>query len=212
MRGPSYDGDMLLQRIQQHFIDSADLKYQCAPIMAPRVESAVFALLACLTGGDKVLACGSGVSAGQVASFVASLVGRFERERPELAAFALGSNAAVVTGLYSQFEARAVFGRQVRALGLPGDVLLVATIHPQAPDILGAIEAAHERDMVVVALCGAKPGPLGQLLKDTDVLISVPSERLSRVHEIHQLVLHCLSDGLDVQLLGEDTETETESG
>lgn len=212
MRGPSYDGDMLLQRIQQHFIDSADLKYQCAPILAPQVEAAVSALLACLTGGGKVLACGSGVSAGQVQSFVASLVGRFERERPELAAFALGSNAAVVMGLYSLFEARAVFGRQVRALGLPGDVLLVATIHPQAPDILGAIEAAHERDMVVVALCGAKPGPLGQLLKDTDVLISVPSERLSRVHEIHQLVLHCLSDGLDVQLLGEDTETETESG
>lgn len=203
---------MLLQRIQQHFIDSADLKYQCAPILAPQVEAAVSALLACLTGGGKVLACGSGVSAGQVESFVASLVGRFERERPELAAFALGSNAAVVMGLYSLFEARAVFGRQVRALGLPGDVLLVATIHPQAPDILGAIEAAHERDMVVVALCGAKPGPLGQLLKDTDVLISVPSERLSRVHEIHQLVLHCLSDGLDVQLLGEDTETETESG
>jgi D-sedoheptulose 7-phosphate isomerase len=206
-----YDLNMLLQRIQQHFIDSADLKYQCAPAVAPHVESAVSALLACLTGGGKVLACGSGISAGQVQSFVASLVGRFERDRPELAAFALGSNAAVVTGLYNLFEARAVFGRQVRALGLPGDVLLVVSTQPQSPDVLGAIEAAHDRDMVVIALCGAKPGPMGALLKDTDVLISVPSERASRVHEIHQLVMHCLADGLDVQLLGDDTETETES-
>lgn len=201
---------MLLQRIQQHFIDSADLKYQCAQSVAPQVDAAVSALLACLTGGGKVLACGSGASAGQVQSFVASLVGRFERERPELAAFALGSNAAVLTGLYNLFEARSVFGRQVRALGLPGDVLLVASTQTQSPDLLGAVEAAHERDMVVIALCGARPGPLGQILKDTDVLISVPSERLPRVHEIHQLALHCLCDGLDVQLLGEDTETGME--
>ncbi len=199
---------MLLQRIQQHFIDSADLKYQCAQSVAPQVESAVGAVLAALTGGGKVLACGSGVSAGLVQAFVASLVGRFERDRPELAAFALGSNAAVVTGLYNTFEARAVFGRQVRALGLPGDVLLVATTQTQSADILGAVEAAHDRDMVVVALCGAKPGPLGPLLKDTDVLINVPSERLSRIHELHLMVLHCVCDGLDVQLLGDDSETE----
>lgn len=199
---------MLLQRIQQHFIDSADLKYQCAQSVAPQVEAAVGALMAALTGGGKVLACGNGASAGLAQALVASLVGRFERDRPELAAFALGSNAAVVTGLYNTFEARAVFGRQVRALGLPGDVLLVVTTQPQSPDVLGAVEAAHDRDMVVVALCGAKPGQLGPMLKDTDVLISVPSERLSRVHEVHQLVLHCLCDGLDVQLLGDDSETE----
>ncbi|MBS3962057.1 MAG: SIS domain-containing protein [Sandarakinorhabdus sp.] len=201
---------MLLQRIQQQFIDSADLNYQCAQTMAPAVEAAVGAVLSALTGGGKVLACGNGMSIGLVQAFVAAFVGRFERERPELAAFALGSNAAALTGLYSSFESRAVLGRQVRALGLPGDVLLLVTTQPQAPEILGAVEAAHERDMVVVALCGAKPGPLLQSLKDTDVLVSVPSERLPRVHEAHQLALHCICDGVDVQLLGEDTDPEIE--
>lgn len=196
---------MLLQRIQQHFIDSADLKYQCAQSVAPEVEAAVTALLTCLTGGGKVLACGTGVSAGQVQSFVASLVGRFERDRPELAAFALGANAAVLTGLYNQFDARAIFGRQVRALGMPGDVLVAVTTQSQSHDVLGAIEAAHQRDMVVIALCGAKPGVLGGLLKDTDIPICIPSERSARVHEVHQLVLHCLCDGVDVHLLGDDS-------
>ena len=201
---------MLLQRLQQQFIDSADLNYQCAQSMAPAVEAAVGAVLATLTGGGKVLACGNGVSAGLVQGFVAAFVGRFERDRPELAAFSLGTNAAALTGLYSGFEARSVFGRQVRALGLPGDVLLLVTTQPQAPEILGAVEAAHERDMVVVALCGAKPGPLLQALKDTDVLVSVPSERVPRVHEAHLLTLHCICDGVDVQLLGEDTDPEVE--
>lgn len=196
---------MLLQRIQQHFIDSADLMYQCAQSMAPAVEAAVGAVLASVTSGGKVLACGTGTSAALAQGFAAVFVGRFERERPELAALALNAGPAHAT------DAHQALGRQVRALGQPGDVLLLLTSQNETPEILAAVQAAHERDMVVVAFCGAKAGPLGPLLKDTDVLVSVPSERLPRIHEAHQLALHCLCDGVDVQLLGDDTEPEMET-
>jgi D-sedoheptulose 7-phosphate isomerase len=199
---------MLLQRIQQQFIDSADLQYQCAQNLAPAVESALGAILASVTGGGKVLACGNGASVGLVQAFASAFVGRFERDRPELAALALGSNATVFTGLYNAFDARSVYARQVRALGQPGDTLLVVTSLSQAPEILGAVEAAHEREMTVVALCGARPGALGQLLKDTDVLVCAPSERAPRIHEAHQVVLHCICDGVDVSLLGDDESEE----
>ena len=62
--------------------------------------------------------------------------------------------------------------------------------------------------MIVVALCGARAGALGQQLKDTDVMVCVPSERLPRIHEAHQVVLHCICDGVDVQLLGDDAPEE----
>lgn len=199
---------MVLQRIQQQFIDSADIQYQCAQSLAPAVEAALAAILASVTGGGKVLACGNGASVGLVEAFASAFVGRFERDRPELAALALGSNAAVFTGLYNAFDARSVYARQVRALGQPGDTLLVVTSLSQAPEILGAVEAAHEREMTVIALCGARAGALGQLLKDTDVLVCVPSERLPRIHEAHQVVLHCICDGVDVQLLGDDAPEE----
>ena len=39
--------------------------------------------------------------------------------------------------------------------------------------------------------------------RDTDVWVAVPSERLPRVLEAQQLVLHCICDGVDAQLLGE---------
>ncbi len=199
---------MLLQRIQQQFIDSADLQYQCAQSLAPAVESALGAILASVTGGGKVLACGNGASVGLVQAFASAFVGRFERDRPELAALALDSNAAVFTGLYNAFDARSVYARQVRALGQPGDTLLAVTSLSQAPEILGAVESAHEREMTVVALCGARAGALGQLLKDTDVLVCAPSERAPRIHEAHQVMLHCICDGIDVQLLGEDESEE----
>ena len=47
---------MLEQRIQQHFIDSADLKYQAAQSLTKPIADAIQAVLACVTSGGKVLA------------------------------------------------------------------------------------------------------------------------------------------------------------
>ena len=193
---------MLLQRIQQQFIDSADLKYQCAQSLAPVVEAAIGAVLACVTGGGKVLSCGNGPSAAAAQHFAASFVGRYDRERPELAAFSLSADAAVLTGIANDFDARAIFARQVRALGQAGDVLLALSTTGNSANMIAAIEAAHERDMSVVALTGARGGRLAQLLRDTDVHVCVPHELPARILEVHHLVLHCICDGVDAQLLG----------
>lgn len=193
---------MLVQRIQQQFIDSADLKYQSAHALAPLVEAAVAALLAGLTGGGKALACGNGAGAALAQQFVVHILGRHERDRPGLAALALSADAAVSSGIASQFDGRQVYARQIHALGLAGDVLVVFDTDGQAANLVSAIEAAHEREMTVVALTGARGGRVAALLRDTDVHIAVPHEQLSRVLEVQLLVLHCLADGLDIQLLG----------
>ena len=200
---------MLLQRIQQQFIDSADLKYQCAQSLAPVVEAATTAVLASVTGGGKVLSCGNGASAAAAQHFAASFIGRHERERPELAAFSLSADAAVLTGLANDFDVRAVFARQVRALGQAGDVLLVLSTSGNSPNVVAAVEAAHERDMTVVALTGARGGRLAQQLRDTDVHICVPHDVPARILEVHHLVLHCICDGVDAQLLGLPDESNT---
>ncbi|MEZ5646346.1 MAG: SIS domain-containing protein [Burkholderiaceae bacterium] len=193
---------MLLQRIQQQFIDSADLKYQCAQVLAPQVEAATQAVLASVTGGGKVMTCGNGASASAAQQFAASFVGRYDRERPELAAMCLSADTAVLTGIAADFDARLVYCRQVRALGQAGDVLLALSTSGNSASVLAAVEAAHERDMTVVALTGGRGGRLVQMLRDTDVQVCVPHELPARVHEIHHLVLHCICDGVDAQLLG----------
>jgi D-sedoheptulose 7-phosphate isomerase len=193
---------MLLQRIQQQFIDSADLKYQCAQALAPVVEAATNAVLASVTGGGKVLTCGNGASAAAAQHFAASFVGRYDRERPELAAFSLSADAAVLTGIANDFDVGSVYARQVRALGQAGDVLLALTTSGNSSNVLAAVQAAHERDMTVVALTGARGGQVALLLRDTDVHICVPHDLAARILEVHHLVLHCICDGVDAQLLG----------
>jgi D-sedoheptulose 7-phosphate isomerase len=194
---------MLEQRIQQHFIESADLKYQAAQVLTPPISAAIQAILACVTSGGKVLACGNGGSAADAQHFSAEFVGRFERERPELGAIALTTDSSILTAIANDYDYNQVFAKQVRALGQPGDVLLALSTSGNSANVLAAIESAHEREMTVVALTGRGGGRMGQALRETDVHICVPHERTARIQEVHILALHCICDGVDAQLLGD---------
>ena len=197
---------MLEQRIQQHFIDSADLKYQAAQALSQPIAFAVQAMLACVTGGGKVLACGAGVSASDAQLFASLCVTGFERDRPELAALALTSDGGLlgsVGATGSGGNATQYLARQVRALGQPGDLLLVMSVTGNDVAVQDALEAAHARDMMAVVLTGRTGGNLATVVRETDVLICVPHDRGARVREAHTLILHCLADGVDSQLLGD---------
>ena len=189
---------MLELRIQQHFIDSADLKYQAASVLSKPIADAVAAMLACVTSGGKVLACGNGGSAADAQHFAAEFVGRFERERPELGAIALSTDTSILTAIANDYGFLQIYSKQVRALGQAGDVLLAMTTSGNSGNVLAAIEAAHEREMT-----GKGGGKVTSALRETDVHICVPHDRTARIQEVHLLVLHCLCDGVDTQLLGE---------
>jgi len=164
-------------------------------------------VLASVTSGGKVLACGNGGSAADAQHFAAEFVGRFERERPELGAIALTTDSSIITAIANDYSYEQIFAKQVRALGQSGDVLLAITTSGSSPNVLAAIQAAHERDMTVVALTGKGGGKMGQALRETDVHICVPHDRTARIQEVHLLAIHCICDGVDAQLLG-DTESK----
>ncbi len=190
---------MLEQRIQQHFIDSADLQYQLAQTLAKPVDAAVQALLASVTGGGKVLVGGQGAALALAQYFASLLVGGFERERPGLAAVTLSSDALTATA----WPLEQALARQVQALGHAGDVLVLVSDLGGEAALTEAVAAAHEREMTVLALTGGDGGALAAALRETDVHVGVPHERVARVRELQQLVLHCIGDGIDAQLLGE---------
>ena len=194
---------MLEQRIQQQFFDSADLKYQAAETLARPIADAAQAVLGCITAGGKLLLCGTGASASAAQQFAAQFVGRFERDRPGLAALALGADAALLTTIADEGDYAQLFAKQVRALGAPGDLLVVLAHQGSGAALLAAVQAAHEQDMTVIALTGNGGGPLGAALAETDVHICVPHERAIRIQEVHGLAMHCICDAVDLQLLGE---------
>lgn len=192
----------LSDRIQDHFLVAAQTAQTAAVELAPAIEAAALAVLGCLTQGGKVLACGHGRSAANAQHFTAAMVGRFQHERPGLAALTLSADAALLTAVAVDQGFEQIFARQIRTLGLPGDVLLVISTRGQSPGMLRAVEAARARGMHIVALVGGHGGLLAEQLLEHDVLIRVPAESSARIQEIHLLTLHALCDAVDSLLLG----------
>ncbi|MEK9719708.1 MAG: SIS domain-containing protein, partial [Quisquiliibacterium sp.] len=160
-------------------------------------------LVQVLASDRKILVCGNGGSAAAAQQLTAGLVGRFERERPELAAIALSADSSLITRTGNDSGFDEIFSRQVRGLGMAGDVLVGLCSSGNSPNVLAAIASAHERGMRVVALTGDGGGRIGKMLRGGDVHLCVPHQRNARIQEMHLLVIHCLCDGIDANLLGE---------
>jgi D-sedoheptulose 7-phosphate isomerase len=195
---------MSVERIEKHFRDSAALQLEALNVMSMPIVAAVDTMFGALANGSKILACGNGASAADAQRFAAQLMARFERERPGLPAVALTADSSVLTSLAEDTAFESVYARQIRALGHAGDVLFAVTATGDSANVLAAIAEAHEREMIVIALTGHDGGKVGEALADTDIHICVPSERLARIHEVHLLTIHCLCDGIDAMLLGEE--------
>ena len=64
------------------------------------------------------------------------------------------------------------------------------------------MEAALNRDMVIVALTGRDGGSMAGLLGPNDVEVRVPSNSTARIQAVHLLVIHCLCAYIDRHLFG----------
>jgi D-sedoheptulose 7-phosphate isomerase len=194
----------LIKRVSQHFDDSAEIKLQSKKVMAKPIAEAAQAMVNCLLHDHKILACGNGGSAADAQHFAAELINRFEVERPGLPAIALTTDSSVLTSIANDYDYKQIFSKQVRALGMEGDVLLAISTSGNSPNVIEAITAAHERGLVVVALTGRDGGKMGAMLREGDFHLCVPAQRTARVQEVHLLTLHCLCDVIDHLLLGEE--------
>ena len=192
------------RRIRSHFTESAQLKQDAAELLTPDIARAAEILTESLFADGKILACGNGGSAADAQHFAAELVGRFERERPELPAIAMSTDTSLMTAIANDYSFEQVFAKQVRALGAKGDVLLAISTSGNSGNVVAAIEAAHAREMRVVALTGKGGGRIAELLRPADVNLCVPHSRTARIQEVHLLMIHCLCDAIDATLLGDE--------
>jgi len=192
----------LAARIAAHFRDSAAVKLAAADALSAPIAQAIDRMSACLAAGGKILACGNGGSAADSQHFSSELLNRFEVERPGLAAIALTTDTSTLTSIANDYAYDRVFARQVSALGRAGDVLLAISTSGGSRNVIAAVEAAHEKGLAVVALTGRGGGALGAALGADDVHVCVPASSTARIQEVHLLVLHCLCDGIDHQLIG----------
>jgi len=188
------------ERVTKQFQDSIATKQAALQVLVPHILAAGKLMADSLSHEGKVMSCGNGGSAADSQHFSAELLNRYERERPGIAGIALTTDTSTLTSISNDYEYNEIFSKQVRALGRKGDVLLAISTSGNSPNVMRAIDAAHEKGIKVVALTGKDGGKMAAQLKDGDVEIRVPAKVTARIQEVHLLALHCLCDLIDEQL------------
>ncbi len=192
----------LVERINQHFKENARITQQALHATAPSIARAAEKIAHAVQANRKILSCGNGGSAADAQHFAAELLNRFERERPGLPAIALTMDSSTITSIANDYDYSQIFAKTISALGQAGDILLAISTSGNSPNIIDAVEAAHLRNMPVVALSGRDGGEMAKKISEQDIEIRIPADSTARIQEVHGLVLHCLCDLIDHQLLG----------
>lgn len=192
----------LQDRIISNFHSSIDFQATASETLPPLLEHASSLMVNCLINDNKIICCGNGGSAALAQHFTSELLDKHDRDRPSLPAMALSADSATITSIANNSSFNEIYSRQVRALGQPGDILMVITSSCKSNNVVQAVQAAHERSMIVIAMTGGDGGDVASLLSAEDFEIRAPADHPIRIQEVHLLALHCLCDLIDYQLFG----------
>lgn len=192
----------LQDRIIANFHSSIDSQATASEMLPPLLEHAATQIVNCLINDNKILSCGNGGSAALAQHFASEMLNRYEKDRPSLPAMALSTDSSTLTAIANSASFNEIFSKQVRALGQPGDILLVITSSCKSNNVVQAVQAAHERGMMVIALTGGDGGDVASLLSSDDLEIRAPADQPSRIQEVQLLAMHCLCDLIDYLLFG----------
>lgn len=193
---PSLDHDFITRGIRDSIAAKEALEEQ-APVIAAMAAAVADALRA----GGSLLAFGNGGSAADAQHIAAELSGRFEIERPAMAAEALTVNSSALTAIGNDYGYDQIFRRQLEGRARSGDVALGISTSGNSRNVILALELAREKGCVTLGMTGAKGGEM-EARGICDHLLRAPSENTARIQECHILVGHLICAWLERALHG----------
>lgn len=151
-------------------------------------------IVSAFTNDRKLMLCGNGGSAADAQRIAGEFINRLEMERPPLPAISLAADTSVITCIGNDYSFNDIFTKQVKALGLEGDVLLAISTSGNSQNVISAAETARDMGIYVAGLTGAKGGKLKDV---SDLCLMVPSDRTTRIQESHIVAGHIVCKLVD---------------
>lgn len=181
--------------------ESSELKLNIEKNCKAEILVAVQSLADAFRNGKKLLLCGNGGSAADCQHIATELVIRLSHhiQRPALPAIALTTDTSNITAGGNDIGFENVFARNVEGLGNEGDVLFAISTSGNSPNIIKAVEKAHQKKMFVIGFLGGNGGKLKPLV---DLPIIMPSSNTQRIQEGHITVAHVICELVEMELYG----------
>jgi len=190
----TYESFKMKNMIKNEFISHQEVLNETINRVMPNIEEASYLVIETLKRGNKILLCGNGGSAGDAQHISAELTGRYKKNRGALASIALTTDTSAITAIANDFGYEFIFSRQIEALTNNGDIVIGISTSGNSKNIILALKKAKELGCNTIGLSG-KDG--GEMKKYCDINIIIPSNDTARIQEIHILIGHIISQGVD---------------
>ena len=180
--------------IEKSLLDSVKAKEIFIRENASNLISFAEKIALTFTSDRKLMLCGNGGSAADAQHIAAEFVNRYILERPPLPAIALTTDTSVITSIGNDYSIDEIFSKQVKAIGMEGDILLAISTSGKSANIISAVKAARNQGIYTACLCGGEGGTLASLV---DMALVVKSNVTPRIQEVHILVGHIICELVD---------------
>jgi D-sedoheptulose 7-phosphate isomerase len=159
--------------------------------MISKIHDCVHVITNAFRQGNKILFCGNGGSAADAQHLAAEFTGRFFKDRAALPAEALHTNTSYLTSVANDYSFDVVYSRMVSGIGKKGDILVALSTSGNSTNIINAVNAAKEKEMITVGFTGKTGGKMANIC---NYLLNVPSHDTPRIQEIHILIGHIICE------------------
>lgn len=149
--------------ITAHLEHNIETKRKIIAEILPQIEAAGDMMIGALKDQKKIVLFGNGGSASDAQHIAAELVGRFEKDRPGLAAIALTTDTSILTAVANDYSFASVFERQIQALGQKGDVAIGISTSGNSENVNRAIQKAKSQGLKTIGFTGRGGGKLAGL-------------------------------------------------
>lgn len=161
------------------------------------IEDMAYEVVRSVRNGGKLMVCGNGGSCADADHLVAELLVRLtpSNNRDPIPAISLTMDNATLTACANDYGYDEHFARMVKALGNPGDVLLVISTSGNSTNIIRAVNTARAKGIYTMGLLGSGGGCV-----ECDMELVVPSSVTGRIQEAHAVVIHALAESIEEEL------------
>jgi D-sedoheptulose 7-phosphate isomerase len=183
--------------VDRSFLESIQVKQRCRELNRESLIRAATVIVNAFNNENKLMIFGNGGSAADAQHIAAEFVNRFMIERPPLPALALTTDTSIITSVSNDYTFDDIFSKQVKALGIEGDVAWGLSTSGTSANVLEALAVARKRGLRTIGMTGSDSAKMTDLAQ---VLLTVEAKDTPRIQECHITMAHVICELVDYQL------------
>ncbi|MCG6980767.1 MAG: D-sedoheptulose 7-phosphate isomerase [Deltaproteobacteria bacterium] len=183
--------------VERGFVESIEAKQRSLKNNRESLIRAATLIVEAFNNESKLLIFGNGGSAADAQHIAAEFVNRFMIDRPPLPAMALTTDTSILTSVGNDYSFDDIFSKQIKALGMEGDVAWGISTTGGSANVLAGLRVARDRGLRTIGMTGSDHGKMSEVVQ---VLLEVDATNTARIQECHITMAHIICELVDYQL------------